>query len=106
MNNVNPNALAYLYSPPEAWSKLSDCAGYPCTAPLNVLFDFRNTKYNSGSILNHGPHFQIIANNSGIAPFIKTCKENTEMNAYICKSGSLGILLFESEDADTEDRSM
>lgn len=28
------------------------------------------------------------------------------MNAYICKSPSLGVLLFESGDADTEDRSM
>jgi len=28
------------------------------------------------------------------------------MNAYICKSGTLGVLMFESEDADTEDRSM
>ena len=28
------------------------------------------------------------------------------MNAYICKSGTLGVLMFESEDPDTEDRSM
>ena len=28
------------------------------------------------------------------------------MNAYLCKSGTLGILMFESNDADTEDRSM
>jgi len=28
------------------------------------------------------------------------------MNAYICKSGTLGVLMFESMDPDTEDRSM
>jgi hypothetical protein len=28
------------------------------------------------------------------------------MNAYVCKSGTLGVLLFESEDSDTLDRSM
>lgn len=28
------------------------------------------------------------------------------MNAYVCEQKSLGILLFESEDSDTWDRSM
>ena len=28
------------------------------------------------------------------------------MNAYVCHSDSLGVLLFESGDKDTEDRSM
>lgn len=37
---------------------------------------------------------------------LKTCEPYEKMNAYICKSGTLGVLMFESEDEDTEDRSM
>jgi hypothetical protein len=48
----------------------------------------------------------VIANNTGISPYLKECKPMVRMNAYICKSKSLGVLLFESEDKDTKDRSM
>jgi len=41
-----------------------------------------------------------------MSPYLKTCEPQVEMNAYICKSGTLGKMMFESEDADTEDRSM
>jgi hypothetical protein len=37
---------------------------------------------------------------------LKTCEPHEKMNGYICKSGTLGVLMFESEDPDTEDRSM
>jgi len=41
-----------------------------------------------------------------MSPYLKTCEPQVKMNAYICKSGTLGTMTFESEDADTEDRSM
>jgi len=55
-NKVQPSAMAYIKSPDPAWANLKDCIEFPCTAPLNILFDFQNTKY-SGSSLNHGAKF-------------------------------------------------
>jgi hypothetical protein len=51
--------------------------------------------------------FQIIANNSGFAPYVEGCLPVSTWNGYICQgSTKLGMLLFDSEDADTEDRSV
>jgi len=41
-----------------------------------------------------------------MSPFLNTCEPKEDMNAYICKRDSLGVLMFESLDADTEDRGM
>ena len=98
--------MAYIMPPNPAWANLKDCVEFPCTAPANILFTFKNTKYNVGSLVNFGPEFQVIANNTGISPFIPDCTPYTYMNAYICHRKSLGVLLFESEDPDTKDRSM
>jgi len=98
--------MAYIESPNPGWANLKDCHEFPCTAPLNILFDFKETKYSRGSRLNHGPTFNVIANNTGMSPFLKTCEPKEAMNAYICKRESLGVLMFESLDADTEDRGM
>jgi hypothetical protein len=57
MNNVKPGAMAYLKAPNPGWANLKDCVEFPCTAPLNVLFDFKDTKYNIGSLSNYGPRF-------------------------------------------------
>lgn len=50
--------------------------------------------------------FSIISNNTGFSPYVDGCEPREEMNAYICQNDKLGILLFESEDDDKEDRSM
>ena len=57
MNNVKPNAMAFIRSPPEAWANLKDCVEFTCTAPWNILFDFKDTKYNIGSLTNYGKNF-------------------------------------------------
>jgi hypothetical protein len=57
MNNVKPGAMAYIMPPKPGWANLKDCVEFPCTAPLNVLFDFKDTKYNIGSLTNYGPRF-------------------------------------------------
>lgn len=57
MNNVKPGAMAYIKSPDPGWENLTDCVEFPCTAPLNILFDFKNTKYNVGSLTNFGTDF-------------------------------------------------
>lgn len=39
--NVNQKAIAYLMDPPEGWNNLADCVGFPCTAPANLILDFK-----------------------------------------------------------------
>ena len=98
--------MAYIVHPNPGWANKGDCVEFPCSAPNNILFDFAKTQYNLGSRINYGPKFQVIANNTGISPMLKTCEPYRDMNAYICKSGTLGVLMFQSDDADTNDRSM
>ena len=52
-----PGAMAYIKSPAPGWANLKDCVEFPCTAPLNILFDFENTRYSKGSAMNHGKQF-------------------------------------------------
>ena len=106
MNNVSPDALAYIMAPPQKWANLKDCGAFPCSGPLNILFSFLDTKYSTGSLLNNGKDFQIISNNTGLSPYLDTCEPKPAWNAYICKSNSLGIMIFESMDDDTKDRGM
>jgi hypothetical protein len=41
--NVHDDAMAYIMDPKPGWENLSDCIGFPCTAPSNVVFDMFNT---------------------------------------------------------------
>jgi len=47
--NVHTDAMTYLYDPPEEWHNPTDCIGFPCTAPSNVVLVFDNTVF-EGSI--------------------------------------------------------
>jgi len=105
-HNVDGDALAWLMPPPNAWANVKDCGEFPCTAPLNVLFTFEDTTFTGSKPRWSSKDFQIIANNSGFAPYIETCEPAVDMNAYVCKADKLGVLLFESEDEDKVDRSL
>lgn len=50
--------------------------------------------------------FQIAPDVPGYTELFDTCKPKPEWNAYLCNNRNLGILLFESEDADSWDRSV
>lgn len=43
--NVHNDAMAFIMDPPSKWENLSDCIGFPCTAPSNVVMLFRNSKF-------------------------------------------------------------
>jgi len=105
-HNVDGDALAWLMPPNTAWANIKDCGEFPCTAPLNVLFTFEDTSFTGSKPSWATNDFQIIANNTGFAPYIDTCEPSTAMNAYVCQADKLGVLLFESEDEDKVDRSL
>ena len=35
--NVDQDALAFLFTPPNTWATIDDCGEFPCTGPNNVL---------------------------------------------------------------------
>lgn len=100
-------SFAYIMDPIPGWANLDDCGDFPCTAPLNVLMMFQGTKFEGAEPYWATKDFSIIANNSGFAPYIEGCRPDKINNAYACvDTENLGILLFESEDEDKQDRSM
>jgi hypothetical protein len=107
--NMDQAQLAFVKSPVAGWANPSDCGNFPCTAPLNMLFKFYRTIWNNAKTLtedNLGSEFQVIANNDGFAATLEGCKKVSSWNGYVCHTKHLGQLVFESEDADKEDRSM
>ena len=44
-HNVDYDAFAFLFTPPNAWSVVDDCGEFPCTGPLNVLLMFEDATF-------------------------------------------------------------
>lgn len=38
-------SVAYIDSPNPDWANLMDCGNYPCSAPLNILVSFQDSKF-------------------------------------------------------------
>lgn len=107
LTNVADGAMATIFDPLPGWANLDDCGLYPCTAPKNVLLNFKNTVFETITPSWAQSNFQVISNNAEFSPYVTpACTQNLGMNAYICTAENLGVLLFESEDDDRMDRSM
>lgn len=104
--DVEDGAMIFIYDSPEVWANLDDCGDFTCTAPQNSLASFQDSIFEGKKARWATKDFQIIANNTGISPFIEGCKGDNWMNVYVCEAEKLGILLFESQDEDKLDRSM
>lgn len=108
--NTDQNFLAWAVDPQPGWANIGDCGNYPCTAPKNILWKFKNnhwsgadTKYTNPPL---GSDFQVIHNNTEFAPHISNCNAVEDWNGYSCQKPHLGQLVFESMDLDKMDRSM
>ena len=44
-NNVAHEAIAFFFTPPNAWAVVDDCGNYPCTGPNNVLIQFQRSTF-------------------------------------------------------------
>jgi len=112
--NVEWEAIAYLFDPPEAWANVKDCGEFPCTAPKNVMYSFKGTTFEriafpAGTAppdLAALDTFQVVPDIPGYTEAIPTCRQEGGWNAYRCNTDGLGVLLFESEDPDKFDRGM
>jgi hypothetical protein len=43
--NVHHDAIGYIMDPNPGWNNPTDCVGFPCTAPSNVVLNFKYTSY-------------------------------------------------------------
>lgn len=90
--NIEGDAFAYMMNPNPIWANIKDCGNFPCTGPSNALLIFQDSKFFGSKPRWAKPDFQIIANNSGFAPYMESCEANNGMNAYVCTEPKLGIL--------------
>lgn len=105
--NTSGDAMAYIFDPPQGWANVKDCGNFPCTAPLNTILSFKDTTFGGVTTPSYATsNFQIIPNNPGFSQYVPSCVKQDKMNAYTCQDDRLGMLIFESEDDDTMDRSM
>jgi len=89
------------------WAILDDCGPFPCTAPSNIVMKFSGSSFegeNTPKLIE--PDFQIISDTKSVSNTFSDCKNVTDWNAFVCTNPDLGVLYFESLDADTEDRSI
>jgi hypothetical protein len=105
-NNVAMNSMFTLPDPVPGWANIADCGEFPCTGPKNILLDFRDTIYQGANQPVTGSDFQVIHDNAEFAPYVSPCTRWAPWNGYWCQKGKLGVLLFESLDADKMDRSV
>ena len=106
-DNVADAAMSYLFDPPKNWAKISDCGEWPCTAPSNVVMDFEGTSYSGAMTPSYtAADFQIVSDFAGVSDTYDNCVYKDAWNAWRCANSYLGVLLAESLDGDTWDRSV
>ena len=98
--------LTYFFEPPQKWANLADCGDFPCTGPKNTLFSFTNTKWTGLEGPNALKDFTLIPTIPTYTENFPDCKEMKSINGHICTNNDLGILVWESQDPDSIDRSI
>lgn len=101
--NVDDEARVWLEDPDPRWAATDplttpdNCADWPCTAPSNIVLRFEDEGLAKS---------QIVSNNGDAATHFPRCSLKSEWNAYECidDEPTLAVLIFESLDADNEDR--
>ena len=101
LENVAQEAIAYFFTPPNAWAVVDDCGNYPCTGPLNVLIKFERTTYAGGiRPLRTEPDWQAISGPDESSGRFTNCKRVNDWNGYYCNNPQLALVTWESLDED------
>jgi hypothetical protein len=37
--------VIFIYNPPQGWANIDDCGEWPCTAPSNVVYNFKDAVF-------------------------------------------------------------
>lgn len=100
----NVQSWARMGNPQSKWANPEDCGTWPCSAPWNTWIYTIGNKYKGSRPEFDETEFTIIPNNPGFSPHIPMCKPDRGNNWH-CTNPFIGILHFQSEDADKWDRS-
>lgn len=101
--------MTNFFDPPESWANLADCGDFPCTGPKNTIFSFTNIKWTGTSVgqPNTLENFTLIPHTKGYTDQFPDCGPYDEdLNGHFCTGNDLGILVWESQDPDSIDRSI
>ena len=106
--NVDENSMVYFKDSPQSWANLSDCGQWPCTAPENIVLSFTSTKWDGITMPGADSAFQLVgAGGPNVAGKYNNCESKMKhWNGYYCNNRNIGLLMFESLDSDTMDRSI
>ena len=104
--NVDWNAFAQLDPPNEGWANIKDCGNFPCTAPYNVIYRFRGSKWSGVKPSKAKENFEVVSNNPGFTQHAERCEFVKDWNAYFCQNDKLGLLHFESQEDERFDRQL
>jgi len=113
--------MTYFFEPPQSWGNLNDCGlecdlegnciPFPCTGPKNTIFSFKGIKWidsegNPDTQTNALENFSLIPSIPGYTDNFPDCTKLEAINGHICTNNDLGILVWESQDPDSIDRSI
>lgn len=99
--------MAWFEAPSRSWANIDDCGDFPCTAPNNIVLDFKGTTYSGVNMPDlQFDSFQIVANTPNVTSTFGECNIVSDWNAYACLNPLVGVLVFESLDPDTNDRNV
>lgn len=101
--------MTWFFEPPESWANLADCGDYPCTGPKNTIFAFSNIKWTGTpgeTQANALTDFSLIPTIKSYTENFPDCQKMDSINGHICTNNDIGILVWESQDPDSIDRSI
>jgi len=104
--NCDSDFLTYFFDPPQKWANLADCGDFACTGPKNTIFSFTNTQWTGTVPKNALENFSLIPNIPGYTDNFPDCEAVPSINGHRCTNNDLGILVWESNDPDSIDRSI
>lgn len=117
-NNVHDDAVAYIYDSKAGWAVIDDCGEFSCTGPNNIVMKFGAVTCSGTEqpafCADNSAGFTITSKMRDSRTTISSnsfagCVLNSKWNSFLCtgeNSKKIGIMVFESLDSDTWDRSV
>ena len=99
--------MLHIDDPPQDWANPTDCGEWPCTGPLNIVLNFVGAQFTGlNRPMRTSSDFTVVSDLPSATNAYSNCETVNAWNAAYCLNNNLGVLLFESLDADTEDRTI
>lgn len=105
--DVDNTGWAFLKKPDPKWANVKDCGNFPCTAPNNIIFSFKGTKFEGKTKPDKTPaDFVIVPDDATVGGTYPGCTHFKEQQIYVCELSNIGLMMFENLDSDAWDRAI